>query len=54
MPGALFLAAYKALTQWRFRPYLRDGKPDVYAADITFDVGGLTEHRAEIEDRRQD
>jgi Gram-negative bacterial TonB protein C-terminal len=38
VPGALFLAAYKALTQWHFRPYLREGKPDVYAADITFDV----------------
>jgi len=34
----LFGAAYKALTQWHFRPYLRDGKPDVYAADITFRV----------------
>ena len=35
---ALFGAAYKALTQWHFQPYLRNGKPDVYAADITFRV----------------
>jgi len=38
LPGALFLAACNALKQWHFRPYLRDGKPDVYAADITFQV----------------
>jgi hypothetical protein len=38
LSAALFHAAYNALTQWHFRPYLRDGKPDVYAADITFQV----------------
>ncbi len=38
LPGVLFLSAYNALQQWHFRPYLIDGKPDVYAADITFQV----------------
>lgn len=35
---ALFLAGYAALKQWHFKPYLRDGKPDVYNADVTFRV----------------
>jgi TonB family protein len=35
---ALFFAAYAALKQWRFQPYLKDGKPDFYKADITFRV----------------
>jgi hypothetical protein len=40
VPTALFLAANVAFHQWRFRPYLRNGKPDVFTADITFHVGG--------------
>jgi Gram-negative bacterial TonB protein C-terminal len=38
VPTTLFLAAYAALKQWRFQPYLRDGKADYYKADITFQV----------------
>lgn len=37
-PSSLFLVAYPALRQWRFRPYLRDGKPDLFGADIVFRV----------------
>ncbi len=32
----LFLAAMNAIRQWKFRPYLREGKPDSFEADITF------------------
>lgn len=35
---ALFLAGINAVRQWKFRPYLRDGKPDSFNADITFRV----------------
>ncbi len=38
VPDVLFLAAYDALTQWHFQPYVKDGKPDFYKADITFQV----------------
>lgn len=31
-------AGEQALHQWRFRPYLRDDKPDKFDADITFTV----------------
>jgi outer membrane biosynthesis protein TonB len=34
----LFMAAYGAVRQWQFRPYLRDGKPDLFGADIVFRV----------------
>jgi len=34
----LVSAAEQALRQWRFRPYLHDGKPDRFDADITFTV----------------
>jgi hypothetical protein len=34
----IFGAAYRAVNQWHFRPYLRDGKPDRYLADIVFRV----------------
>lgn len=37
-PTSLFMAVYLAVRQWRFQPYLRDGKADVYSADITFRV----------------
>ena len=37
-PTPLFMAAYGAARQWHFRPYLRDGKPDVFSAGIIFRV----------------
>jgi len=37
-PLELYDAGEKALQQWRFRPYIRGGKPDVFDADITFKV----------------
>lgn len=38
LPSQLLLPAYNAATHWRFQPYLRDGKPDSFYADITFSV----------------
>jgi len=38
VPGPLFMAAYGAVRQWHFRPYLRGGKPDLFGADIIFHV----------------
>src|SRR5271166_6134512 len=38
VPTPLFMAAYGVVHQWHFRPYLRDGKPDLFSADITFRV----------------
>lgn len=38
LSSPLFLAAYQAVRQWHFRPYLRNGKPDSFHADITFHV----------------
>jgi TonB family protein len=38
MPTPLFMAAYSAVSQWHFHPYLRDGKPDLFGADIVFRV----------------
>jgi hypothetical protein len=32
------MAAHRAVRQWHFRPYLRDGKPDIFGADIIFRV----------------
>lgn len=32
----LFGPAYAALDQWRFRPYVRNGKPDRFDANVTF------------------
>jgi hypothetical protein len=34
----VFLAANSALTQWRFAPYVKDGKPQYFHADITFHI----------------
>jgi hypothetical protein len=34
----IFSAAYRAVSQWRFRPYVRIGKPDRYLADVVFHV----------------
>ncbi|MBZ5553709.1 MAG: energy transducer TonB [Acidobacteriia bacterium] len=38
VPSVLFLAGYEALQQWHFQPFLKDGKPDFYKADISFQV----------------
>lgn len=38
VPMPLFLAAYNAVRQWHFGPYLRNGKPDLFGADIVFRV----------------
>jgi len=38
VPTPLFMAAYGAVRQWHFRPYLRDGKPDICGADVVFRV----------------
>lgn len=35
---ALYTAGTAALKQWRFRPYMNQGKPDRFYADITFQV----------------
>ena len=35
---ALYTAGVAALKQWRFRPYMNQGKPDRFYADITFQV----------------
>ena len=32
----IFLAAYTALRQWQFQPYLKNGKPDRFDANVTF------------------
>jgi hypothetical protein len=37
-PTELFLAAANAVRQWHFRPYIQEGKPDVFGADIVFHV----------------
>jgi hypothetical protein len=38
VPTPLFMAAYCAVRQWRFRPHVRDGKNDLFAADIVLRV----------------
>ena len=42
---ALYTAGVAALKQWRFRPYMNNGKPDRFYADITFQVRGFSERR---------
>jgi hypothetical protein len=37
-PPKLYEAGEKALQQWRFRPYLREGKPDLFDANIEFRI----------------
>ena len=34
----LYDAAVKALKQWEFNPYVKDGKPDRFDADLVFKV----------------
>jgi len=38
VPAALYSAGSTSLKQWRFRPYLNQGKPDRFYADIVFTV----------------
>jgi len=38
LKDTVFLAADHALQQWRFTPYLKDGKPQYFHADITFHI----------------
>ena len=38
LPTPLFFSAYGALRRWRFKPYLNNGKPDEFKADVTFHV----------------
>ena len=35
-PPELYKAGEKALQQWKFRPYVHDGKADIFDADIDF------------------
>jgi len=35
---SVFVAAYSALGQWRFKPYIKDGKPEYFHANITFRI----------------
>jgi hypothetical protein len=37
-PGVAFSVACNALAEWRFRPYLVDGKPRTFRADLTFHI----------------
>jgi hypothetical protein len=34
----VFLAAYRALGQWHFQPFVKDGKPQYFHADVVFHV----------------
>jgi hypothetical protein len=38
MPNALFFAVYNAVVKWRFRPYLKDGKPQYFHGQLSFRV----------------
>lgn len=38
LPASLFLAGYQAVKKWHFKPYVRNGEPDEFKADITFQV----------------
>jgi hypothetical protein len=38
LPDNYFLSAGSAARQWKFQPYLKDGKPVVFDADIVFQV----------------
>jgi len=33
---AVFLAAYNAVKRWKFQPYLEDGKPQYFHANVVF------------------
>jgi hypothetical protein len=36
LPGPVLGAINKAVTQWHFKPYIRDGKPAAFNANISF------------------
>jgi hypothetical protein len=36
VPVAVFLAINSALAQWHFKPYMKDGKPQYFHADLIF------------------
>jgi hypothetical protein len=38
MPNELFLAAYNAVVKWKFKPYIKDGKPQYFHGKLTFQV----------------
>jgi len=38
MPNALFFAAYNAIVKWKFKPYLKDGKPQYFHGKLAFRV----------------
>jgi hypothetical protein len=38
VPTDVFFAAYKAVTQWRFHPYVLNGKAQYFHATVTFPV----------------
>jgi hypothetical protein len=38
MPNDVFFAALKAVSQWRFNPYMLNGKPQYFHATVTFPV----------------
>ena len=38
IPPAIFLAINRALAQWRFKPYVKDGKPQYFHADLIFRI----------------
>jgi hypothetical protein len=38
LQGPVFVAIYSAVMQWRFTPYIKNGKPQYFHADITFRI----------------
>jgi hypothetical protein len=38
MPNALFFAVYNAVVKWKFKPYLKDGKPQYFHGQLSFRV----------------
>ena len=36
LKSAVFLAAYTAVGKWHFKPYVKDGKPQYFHADLSF------------------
>ena len=37
-PDALFLSAYNAIVKWKFRPYLKEGRPQYFHGKLAFRV----------------
>jgi hypothetical protein len=38
LEGPVFAAVYSAMMQWHFAPYIKDGKPQYFHADVTFRI----------------